>query len=160
MITLMEENKNMNGFVEKIVPEKAENDYKGYKLAEISFIVLTIVTLVRSLLHILLPDGGAQSIATIDLNIEGSEIIIGMFAFWGLSQLLMGIFYLIVYLRYKNLIPLMYLFIFIEYLMRIVIGGFKPFETVGMAPGAIGNLIIAPLSLILLYFSLKEPRNK
>ena len=150
----------MNEFAEKLVPERAENDYKGYRFAEIAFLVIAIITIVRSLLHILLPDGGAQTIATIDINIEGSEIIISIFALWGLAQLLMGIFYIIVYFRYKNLIPLMYVFIFIEYAMRIIIGQLKPFETMGIAPGAVGNIIMVPLSLIFFFFSIKEPKNK
>lgn len=93
-------------------------------------------------------------------NIEGSEIIIGMFALWGLAQFLMGVFYVIIYFQYKNLIPFIYLFIFIECLMRIIIGQLKPFETTGTAPSAVGNYIIVPLSLILLCFSIKTPKDK
>ena len=91
------------------------------------------------------------------MNVEGSGVIIGIFAMWGLSQLIIGIFYVIVYFRYKNLIPLMYVFILIEYLMRILIGTVKPFETMGTPPGAIGNIIFVPLAIVMLFFSLKEP---
>jgi len=149
----------MNEFLNNLLPKRAENEYKGYKFAEIVFLGIIIITIIRSLLHILLPDGGAQSIATINLNVEGNAVIISIFALWGLAQLIMGIFYVIIYIRYKNLIPLMYVFIFVEYLMRVIIGNLKPFETIGTAPGAIGNLVIVPLSLILLYFSLKKPSN-
>jgi len=146
----------MNEIFDKLLPRRANNEFMGYKFAEIAFLGIIILTVIRSLLHILLPDGGAQSIANIDLNVEGAPTIISIFALWGLAQLLMGIFYIIVYIRYKNLIPLMYLFIFIEYLMRIIIGISKPIETAGTAPGAIGNFILVPLSLILLFFSLKQ----
>ncbi|MHA1907177.1 MAG: hypothetical protein ACW98Y_07770 [Candidatus Thorarchaeota archaeon] len=107
-----------------------------------------------------LPDGGAGSIATIDLNVEGAEVIIGMFAQWGLSQLLMAGLYVVVYARYKSLIPLMYLIIVIEYAGRIAMGLLKPFETVGTAPGGIVNIIFIPLAVILLVFSIMKPKTE
>jgi hypothetical protein len=146
--------------LKKLLPDKAENAYKGYKIAEITFLIITIVTVVRSLIHFLAPDGGAASIATIDLNVEGGSIIVGIFALWGASQLLMGIVYLIIYFRYKNLIPLMYLFIIIEYAMRILVGIMKPIETVGIAPGAVGNYIIIPLAVAMFFLSILDPKKK
>jgi len=143
----------------KIIPKKAENDYKGYKVAEIAFLIIVMLTIIRSLIHFIAPDGGAQSIATINLNIEGAEIIIGMFALWGISQLLLGIVYLIVFKYYKNLIPLMYILIILEYSLRIVVGFIKPFQTMGIAPGAIGNFIILPFALVMLIFSILNPKN-
>lgn len=141
---------------EPLLPKKAGNDFKGYKFTEYVFLIITLISLIRSLIHLFAPDGGASSIATIDLNIEGGDIIIGVFALWGSSQLLMAFVFLIVYFRYKNMIPLMYLFIIIEYSLRIIIGFLKPIETTGIAPGAIGNLIILPLALIMLCFSLSS----
>lgn len=141
---------------EPLLPNKAGNDFKGYKFTEYVFLIITLISLIRSLIHLFAPDGGASSIATIDLNIEGGDIIIGVFALWGSSQLLMAFVFLIVYFRYKNMIPLMYLIIIIEYSLRIIIGFLKPIETTGIAPGAIGNLIILPLALIMLYFSLSS----
>ncbi len=145
--------------LDKILPEQINNEFTGYKFSAIGFLVLTIITIARSLAHMFLPDGGAESIATIDLNVEGAEIIVSIFALWGLSQLLMAAFYVIVYLRYKSLIPLMYIFIVIEYAARIGIGLLKPIETVGTAPGAIGNLIFIPLAVILFIFAIMEPKN-
>lgn len=148
--------------LQKILPEKIDNTFSGYEFAAYAFLILTIITIARSLAHMFLPDGGAQSIATIDVNVEGGVTIIGIFAQWGLSQLLMASVYVIVYVRYKSLIPLMYLIIFVEYAGRIVMGLLKPLETVGTAPGAIGNLIIVPLAIILFIFSIREsnPKNE
>lgn len=145
--------------MEKLLPEKAEEKFNGYKFTEIAFLVLTIITIIRSLIHVFAPDGGAESIATINLDMEGAHTIISMFALWGASQLLMGIFYVIVYAKYKNLIPLMYIFIMMEYSMRILIGLLKPIETTGTAPGAIGNVIIVPIAIFLLIFSLLNPKK-
>ena len=145
--------------LEKILPEKIDNNFPGHKFAAYAFLVLTIITIARSLAHMFLPDGGAQSIATIDVSIEGGITIIGMFAQWGLSQLLMAGIYVIVYVRYKSLIPLMYLIIFAEYAGRIVMGLLKPIETVGTAPGGIGNFIFVPLAIILFIVSIRSPKQ-
>lgn len=121
------------------------------------------MTVVRSLIHVFAPDGGAQTIATIPLDSfsnEGASAVILIFSLWGLSQLIMGMFYVIVCLRYKSLIPLMYLFILFEYLMRLILGVLKPIETTGTAPGAIINFIIPPLVIILFLLSLNKSQSK
>jgi len=146
--------------LKNLLPEKAENVYEGYKIAEITFLIITIVTIIRSLIHLIAPDGGAESIATINLNVEGGNIIVSIFALWGVSQLLMSIVFLVVFFRYKNLIPFMYMLIIIEYMMRIGVGVLKPFETVGIAPGVVGNYIMVPLAVILLLLSILKPNKK
>jgi hypothetical protein len=115
--------------------------------------IFTLVGIGRSLLHIFLPDGGAQLIATIPLDtysVEARQVIIGMFAFWGLSQLLSSLVYVFILLKRKEWLPFAWLLLLIEYASRWLIGQFKPFETVSTAPGAIGNYIFVILSLAML----------
>ncbi len=145
--------------MENLFPTSASNHYQGAKLAKWFFVFVTAVTLVRSLIHIFAPDGGAQSIATIpltDFTANGAAAVIHIFALWGLSQLLFGLLYAVVLWRYQNLIPLMYLFIAIEYTGRLLIAVAKPFETSGTAPGAIGNYVMIPLALVMLVLSLRR----
>jgi len=145
--------------LEKMFPKQLNNDYAGSLIARWVFVLLTAVTLVRSLIHIFSPDGGAQSIATIPLDSftsDGAAAVILTFSLWGLSQFLIGIIYIVVLWRYQALIPFMYLLIIIEYSMRIVLGFLKPIETAGTPPGAIGNLIIVPFTAIMLFLSLRK----
>ena len=51
-----------------LFPSVANNEYRGSRIALALFAVLTGVAIVRSLIHILAPDGGAESIATIPLE--------------------------------------------------------------------------------------------
>jgi hypothetical protein len=128
--------------LERIFPAQVSNAYRGSPSAKWVFILLTVVTIARSLVHMFAPDGGAQSIATIPLDTfttNGANTVILLFALWGLSQLVVGLIYAIVIWRYQVLIPLMYLLIIVEYGMRIVLGAMKPIETAATAPGAIGN---------------------
>ena len=141
----------------KLLPNVIDNQFQGLKIAQYAFLIITIATLVRSLIHVFAPDGGAQSIATIPLAsypTDAAAAMILMFSLWGLSQLLMGVVYLVVYLKYKSLIPAMYVLMIVEYAMRIVIGQMKPIVTSGTAPGSIGNWVMVPVCGILLAMSL------
>lgn len=126
-----------------ILPRTIDNHFQGAKLSQYLFYFLTAVTLWRSQHHFLAADGGAQSIATIPLDTFSSgaaSTIVGVFALWGLSQLLIAFIYLLVSIRYRSLIPLMYIIMIAEYAGRLAIGMYKPVVTAGDAPGALINL--------------------
>ena len=147
----------------QLLPDAIDNRYPGKKIAQYAFLILTIATLVRSLIHVFAPDGGAQSIATIPLASypgDAAAAVILMFSLWGLSQLLMGVVYLVVYFKYKSLIPAMYVLMIVEYAMRIAIGQMKPVVTSGTAPGSIGNWIMVPVCIVLLVLSLMKAKPK
>ncbi len=147
----------------KLLPAVVDNQFRGIKLSQYAFLLITAATIVRSLIHVFAADGGAQSIATIPLNAypaDAAATVVLMFSLWGLSQLLMGIVYLGVYVKYKSLIPMMYVLMIIEYAMRIVIGQMKPIVTVGTAPGSIGNWIMIPVCAVLLVLSLLPGKAK
>lgn len=144
---------------ERLFPQPINHQYKGASLAKWTFVAMALLTVGRSLAHIFLSDGGAQSIATIPLDhfpTDAAAVIVGMFAQWGLTQLLFGLLYVLVLRRYQSLIPLMWVFIFVEWMGRLLLGFYKPFETVGTAPGSIGNMIFPVLALVMLVLSLRE----
>ena len=144
-----------------LLPAQIDNHYRGLKISQYAFFLITAVTLVRSLIHVFAPDGGAQSIATIPLDsysAEAASTVILMFSLWGLSQLLMGIVYLTVYCKYKSLIPMMYVLLIVEYAGRLLLGQLKPIVTVGTAPGSVGNWIMVPVCVVLLVLSLLPGR--
>jgi len=140
----------------KIFPKDAQK-YSGHKIALYLFYALTVLTLVRSLIHMFLADGGAQSIATIPLDQftkNGAATVILLFAFWGLSQFIIGLVYIVVAWRYKGLIPIFYLLLVFEYSMRIFLGHLKPIMLTGTAPGAVGDYIMVPVCIILFLLSI------
>ena len=145
--------------LEKLFPKTVDNQFPGMPIVKWVFIAMTILTVGRSLAHIFVPDGGAQSIATIPLDeftLDGATVIIGMFAQWGLTQLMFGLLYVVVLWRYQSLIPLMWAFIFFEWAGRLLLGLYKPFETAGQAPGGIGNMIFPVLAVVMVVLSLRE----
>ena len=146
----------------KILPNIIDNTFRGRKVALWFFYLITLVTVVRSCIHIFKYDGGAQSIATIPLDTyteAGAATVILIFSYWGLSQLMFGLIQVIVALKYKSLIPLMYLFMFFEYVCRFGISIFKPIETTGQAPGGIANIVLPFLCLIMFFLSINESKK-
>lgn len=146
-----------------LLPKKIDNTFSGNRVSLWFFYLVTAVTLWRSQHHLFAADGGAQSIATIPLDtytIAASSTIVGIFALWGLSQLIIGFVYLLACIRYRALIPLMYLLGIIEYAVRaFYVGSQKPIETVGDAPGAIANLPFVFVFTLMLVLALWRSGN-
>jgi len=114
---------------------------------------LAIVT-VRSVVHLLAPDGGAGSIATIDLSVAGGANIVALFGQWGAIQLLLALLLWVLLLRYRGLVPLVLLVFLVEPGLRDLAGQLKPIETVGTAPGAALNWAFVPVVGAMLWLSL------
>lgn len=144
-------------FIERLLPKKADNRFPGLRLSYYVFILLTSVGMVRSLIHLFAPDGGAGSIAGIDLTGSGAEAVVFAFGLWGSAQLLLSLIQLLVALRYRSLVPLMYLLIVVEILLRMIVGWTKPVDFQHLPPGALGNWIILPLAGIMFVLCFIKP---
>ena len=111
-----------------LLPKTIDNTYHGHRVSLYAFYLITAITLLRSLTHIFRTDGGAQSIATITLDRftqGGAEAVIFIFALWGISQTLLAVLYVIACVRYRSLIPLFYVLLFVEYAGRASLHLFK-----------------------------------
>lgn len=127
------------------------------------FGALTAITLWRSLHHILAADGGAQSIATIPLDRfppDAAAAVIGVFALWGLSQLLVGLVQLAALMRFPALIPPLLLLMAGEYALRLALLAAKPIPVDGTAPGGVMNLPMVALCLALALAACVVPRRR
>lgn len=69
----------------------ARNEYRGPAAATWFLAAYTLVATVRSLIHVFAPDGGAQSIAGLDVGVAGGPNIVALFGQWGLEQLLVAV---------------------------------------------------------------------
>jgi hypothetical protein len=145
----------------KIFPKTADNNYSGSKIALYVFILLSFVSMIRSCIHLLAPDGGAGSIAGIDLANSGAKSIIFAFGLWGLSQVIYAFIQLLVAFRYRTLIPLFYIILIFETVGRMVVGVAKHPIILHTPPGGTANYIILPLAIVMLVLSLwrkNQPR--
>lgn len=120
---------------------------------------LTIAT-VRSLIHLLAPDGGAGTIATMDVGVEGGTNLVALFGQWGAVQLLLAALLWVLLLRYRGLVPLILLAFLVEPALRALSGHLKPIETLGTAPGAVMNDLVVPVLAVMLWWSLCPARER
>ena len=144
----------MKRISEILLPAKIDNTLRGSKIPFYVFALYAIVSLVRSCIHLLAPDGGAGSIAGMDLSLAGADGIIFAFALWGSSQLILAIMQLLVVFRYRSFVPFMYLMLMLEVLLRELVGKTKPVTFADTPPGAIGNQLILPLAALMLGLAL------
>lgn len=150
----------MSNFFSLLLPPNVDINYKGSKIAWWVFMALAMISTVRSLIHFLAPDGGAGSIAGLDLT-KGAENIIFSFGLWGLSQLIYAVIQLLVAFRYRTLMPLFYLILFFETIGRMAVGTMKhPILLHGTPPGGIANYILLPLVIIMFVLSLRLQKEK
>jgi hypothetical protein len=118
------------------------------------FTVIAIISAVRSCIHLFAPDGGAGSIAGMDLSVAGADGIVFAFALWGSAQLIYALIQLVVAFRYRSLVPLMYVLLILEALLRMLAGHMKPVAFAHTPPGAIANYVTLPLGAFMLTLSL------
>lgn len=132
----------------------APTDYHGPLLPFWFAVALLVAITARSLIHLFAPDGGAHSIATIDLSVSGGANIVALFGQWGAIQLLLAALMWTLLLRYRGLLPLILATLLVEPFLRALTGHLKPLTTVGAAPGAVHNWTLVPLIAAMLYLAL------
>jgi hypothetical protein len=104
--------------------------------------------------HLLAADGGAHSIATMDIAVAGGSNIVAIFGQWGAVQLLLAILLWVLLLRWPGTVPLVLAVFVAEPCLRGLAGHLKPIVTAGTAPGAALNWVVLPLLALLLWMSL------
>ena len=137
-----------------LFPPRADNTIRGGRFPVFLFGLIAIVSTARSLIHIFAPDGGAGSIAGIDLSVAGADGIVFAFGLWGSAQLVYALVQLAAAFRYRSLVPAMYFLLFVETVLRMLVGRLKPITFTHTPPGAVGNYVLLPLSIVMLAWSL------
>ena len=152
--------------LETLLPREANNDYRGGPAPLYVFCLLSAVMLVRSLIHFFKDDSGVNSIATI-VTFSGTpdpNNVIYMFsALWGTQQLITVLIYGVVLLRYRNLVPLMYVVFILEVVFRMTVGSLHPLTEDFYArtpPGKLGNLPLLLVSGSMLVMAIRTTRSK
>ena len=149
----------MNDFFLFLLPPVADNTIRGIRFPVWLFTLIAVVSTVRSCIHVFAPDGGAGSIAGMDLTVPGAQGIIFSFALWGTAQLIYAFIQLAVAFRYRSLVPAMYLLLFVEALLRMLVGHMKPVTFAHTPPGAYANYVMLPVSALMIGLSFMTRRS-
>ena len=106
-----------------LLPPSTNDRYVGSPLSAWFLTLFSVLTIVPGAIHTFAPDGGAGSIAGIDLSQNG-RVIIAVFAWAGATQIAFGLATLIVSLRYRDLVPLMLVLALVERTLHALNGWF------------------------------------
>ena len=142
----------------KILPENPSvfNGPRWVRIATALFLVLVIV---RSCIHLLSSDGGANSIAGIDVTVAGGDNIIAIFHQWGAIQLILAVLLSLLFFRYPGFTPLVLLTLAMDPIMRAIAGQMKPVMSEGTPPGESLNWVAFLFLIVLFVASLKVKRD-
>ncbi len=144
----------MNNYFEILFPAQADNTIRGSKWPYYILFITAIIWTVRSCIHVFSQDGGAGSIAGMNLAVTGANEVVFAFALWGAEQLVYSLLQWIVLLRYRSLVPLMWGVQLFETLGRMLVGRIKPITFGHTPPGEVGNYIYLLLSVFMLALAL------
>lgn len=88
-----------------LLPRSTNADYRGARSAAWFLGLAAVLTMAPGLIHSFLPDGGAETIAGLDLG-DRRDLVVGVFAWEGAT--------LAVALRYRPLVPLFLALLILE----------------------------------------------
>lgn len=145
---------------ERILPRTFDNRFQGHMLALWLFAPLVAMKIIMSLVHIFFKDGGAQSLATIPLDslmAEDANTIVALFAHMGVAQLLLGVLCLVVLLKYRSMIPLMYSLMLLNYFAEDWIAALKPMSMIGVSGSSVFAQILLMMTIFGFVLSLYRP---
>jgi len=135
----------------KILPENPSvfNGPRWVRIATALFLALVIV---RSCIHLFSSDGGANSIAGIDVTVAGGDNIIAI--------LILAILLSVLFIRYPGFTPLVLLTLAMDPIMRAIAGQMKSVTTEGAPPGESLNWPAFAVLALLFALSLIEKREE
>jgi len=140
---------------------KDPKTYLGYRVVRVITLAFLLIVVVRSLIHLFSPDGGAQSIAGIDTTVAGGSNIIAIFHQWGAIQLLLAGLLITLFFSYKGLTSLVILFLSLDAPLRSIAALMGKVESTQTPPGEALNWPAFMFLVLLFIASLaKKPDQK
>ncbi len=147
---------------EQLFPQRVDNTYHGHKLA---FWLFGLVVLVKSAISVNSIFNGffvatsADGIPLATYSSAGAQAFVSLFALWGLSHLMICLLCILVLIRYRGFVPLMFTLLLVEHLGRKLILQIIPIAKTGMSHGFAINLVLVVVMIVGLALSLWSRNN-
>ena len=146
------------------LPSKLNNQYKGLKIVDYGLYPIFAIYIFRSLVQFLADNSGLVGIATIKEfpifeGLDPNNIIYLFASLWGATQVSLTVILLILFIKYKNLIPLIYLICLMDQCFRLISGYLHPLGEqyyINTPPGVISNIPILIYLIVMFFLSLKR----
>lgn len=146
---------------DRFLPKQLDNDYRGHPAALWLFglvVLLKIGIGFGTLFNGRVAAVNADGLALASFGEVGGDAFISLFAAWGLAQLAIGTISVLTLVRYRRLVPFMFLLLLVEHLGRKLIFVVLPIARIGTdsAPGFYINVAIVALMVVGLVLSLRR----
>lgn len=140
-----------------LLPPSTNDQYRGAAVAAWFLILLGVAWVGPGLIHMILPDGGAEVIAGIDLG-SNPRALIGAFAWAGATQFVHGLTIIAVGIRYRTLVPLLLALSLVERALLALFGWVIKAPPIGAhhPPEHYGSVVLIPVILLFLWLSLRQ----
>jgi hypothetical protein len=143
--------------VSQLLPQRADNTYRGHKLALALFGLLLLMKAAVSLGSIFNGRAAASSADGIPIDAytpAGARTVVSLFALLGLSNLIICFIGAVALVRYRSLIPFMFALFLVQQVSRNLILQLLPIARTGAPPGSAINLAILGAMIVGLGLSL------
>ena len=146
----------------RLLPSNINDKYTGTKIAYYGLFPIFAVLIFRSLVHFLSESSGLVGIATIKQfplidGLNPNNLIYLFASLWGATQVSLTIILLVLFIKYKSFIPLIYLICLLDQCFRIVSGMLHPLSEdyyINTPPGVILNIPVLIYLIAMFYLSL------
>jgi len=145
--------------LDKLLPQPIDNTYRGYRVALWLFGLVVGVRIIQSVFVIFNGYSTARDADGIPLETytpAAAQTAVALFAQGSLWRLTFCLLCVLVLVRYRSAIPLMFVLLLLNYLAGQLIFQFVPLVRTGTPPGPIVNLIMFALTFIGLGLSLRS----
>lgn len=149
------------GILSRLFPARIDNTYQGSKIA---LWILGLLIAVRTMQSVMIVVNGysiAQSADGIPLETypaAAAQTIVALFTLSAVNRLVISLICVVVLVRYRRAVPLMFLLLLVTYSAGQLVGRVVPFVRVGQPPAVVMNLTLLGLTIIGLILSLWKRR--
>ncbi|MGZ9143471.1 MAG: hypothetical protein ACXW4O_14160 [Candidatus Binatia bacterium] len=146
----------------RLFPARIDNTYQGSKIA---LWILGLLIAVRTMQSVMILVNGysiAQSADGIPLETypaAAAQTIVALFTLSAVNRLVISLICVVVLVRYRRAVPLMFLLLLVTYAAGQLVGRVIPIVRVGQPPAVVMNLTLLGLTIIGLVLSLWKRRR-
>lgn len=148
--------------IDRLLPRRIDNLYQGSKIA---LWILGVLIAVRTMQSVMILVNGysiAQSADGIPLETypaAAAQTIVALFTLSAVNRLVISLICVVVLVRYRRAVPLMFLLLLVTYAAGQLVGRVVPIVRVGQPPAAVMNLTLLGLTILGLVLSLWKRRS-
>jgi hypothetical protein len=157
-----EHSESGDGILSRLFPVRIDNNYQGSKIALWILGLLVAVRTMQSVMILVNGESIAQSADGIPLDTypaAAAQTILALFALSAVNRLVISLICVVVLVRYRRAVPLMFLLLLLTYAASQLIGRVIPMVRVGRPPGVVVNLTLLGLTILGLALSLWKRRG-